>query len=59
MFNQMTEAEISAIVEAVEIVEKYSKILKNNYNSIFLFSYLYHLNGEEQFPYIKKSCFCC
>ena len=25
MFNQMTEAEISAIVEAVEIVEKYSK----------------------------------
>lgn len=54
MFNQMTEAEISAIVEAVEIVEKYSKNSKNNYNSNLLFSYLYHLNGEGAISYIKN-----
>lgn len=51
MFNQMTEAEISSIVEAVEIVEKHSK---NGCNSNLLFTYLYHLNGEGATSYIKN-----
>ena len=53
-FNQMTEDEISSIVEAVEIIEKKSKKPHKDCNTQLLFTYLYHLNGEGVTTYIKN-----